>query len=80
MKTTKSIGTRLRIMRVLHELSLRQLAEAVKIPHSTLCRIENGSHKISFENMIRLSDYYDSISLTAFAQNYAVRNKAGSLI
>lgn len=60
------------------EVSLRRAARDTKIPHATLCRIEQGK-SISFENFINLCDYYD-LSYNAVIENCTVRNKKGQLI
>lgn len=41
---TDTIGNRLKALRAEHEISQRELAEAMEVSNSTISRIEKGSH------------------------------------
>ena len=45
--------------RILNKLTQRQLAEYLQIAQPSYIRYENGSAEPSFENLVKLADYFD---------------------
>ena len=78
-RTAQAFGRVLKEKRESEGNSVRQVALAVGIDRAIVWRIERGENKISFENAMRLCEYY-GFDLSVVAKNYVVRNKRGQLI
>lgn len=55
----KIFQERLIEQRKLNKLTQRQLAEYLQIAQPSYIRYENGSSEPSFENLVKLADYFD---------------------
>lgn len=55
----KIFQERLIEQRKLNKLTQRQLAEYLQIAQPSYIRYENGSAEPSFENLVKLADYFD---------------------
>ncbi|QRN85487.1 cupin domain-containing protein [Clostridia bacterium] len=59
MKNSINVGRKLKMLRSLHKISLKKLAEETGMSYSYLWGLENDKHSISVTNLQRLSEYFD---------------------
>lgn len=53
------IGEKLKILRLRHSLTTRQLAEYLGTTNSQISRIENGLRQPSGDLIVRMADFFD---------------------
>ena len=69
------IGLRLRDLRKSHNLSQREVADAIGLPQSNLSRIENGKQRLNLTVLARMLAIYETSIQDFFArEDEAVRN------
>lgn len=61
----KEFGKKLRAKRKANNLSLKQLAEKIDISYVAICSYENGSKSPTFENLVKLCQFF-KVSLEYF--------------
>lgn len=63
------IGNKLRLLRKLKNISLKQLAEKTNMSYSYLSGLENGKHSITISNLQRLSAFFEVDIIYFFDQD-----------
>jgi len=53
------IGEKLRILRLRHSLTTRQLADRLQTTNSQISRIENGFRQPSADFIVKISDFFN---------------------
>lgn len=59
MTFNEQVGKNLRDLRLEHDLSMRDLADRLGTTDTKICRIENGSVKLSLEDAVRIADLFN---------------------
>lgn len=52
------IGSRIKELRLAHDMSMQNLADKLYTSDSTICRWESGRMKISLEDAVRMADLF----------------------
>lgn len=63
-----NVGRKLKLLRSLHKISLKKVAEETGMSYSYLWGLENDKHSISIANLQRLSEYFN-VDLIYFLGN-----------